>query len=307
MASNNITFNIWFFGIEDLNKVIKFATKKTRISYPRISVENITRIDRAYKNHLNYVGWDTSLVLEEKNDHIMSASELLDYIDAIAEELANTNTSDLQKILILNNFMAKNFTYNKKYIEEQDAGINNEYTQNSTGHSVRELVKNKSAVCLAYANFVAMVLNHPKLNIKTSVVESENHALNKIELDGQAYYYDFTNERNNLSVYMGKGMVKFTNLTLQLLEFAESFAYVLKRPKRRLQLVSHAEKSKARFKQIDTKVSRRLFSKYDDDLRHDGGPEISGPIGIIDDDEICEQLDLIDDIEINDPMPKTRK
>ena len=302
--------HIYFSKSYELKDVLKFATSKTRLGLQyKINYDNLTKINREDKEHLRYVPWGIECCLEEKNRDILEAEAILDYVDVLAEEIAKYAKNDRQKVLILNKFMCDHFSYDKEYVRKRHNGKYKDdlKIKKASGHTMAALIKNKSAVCVAFSNFAALVLNHPRLNVKTTIVESEKHAWNKITIEGKHYYYDFTNELTTFPLKLGNCMGKISTAMENLTAKIESYFYLIPDPKRRLMVIARFAKERDGIKKDLKplgKMSHRFFSKIDDKMYYNKNTEI---ISYIDDSKIIKEMTLIEDVKIEEPINTSKK
>ena len=186
-----------------LEEIAKIASPKTTIIYPCINYENITRVDKEYRKNLHYVASE----IYNSNPDFLSYEELLDYVDQIAEGISKYTKNDKQKVLLLDKFLAKNFSYDTKF-KNQDKKVEN--AMQNPARTIQGLVENKKGVCAPVADLAAIVLNHPKLKVKTSRQSGSNHAWNEIMIDEKYYSHDFTSNMTS-RIYVSLNCYSYIN------------------------------------------------------------------------------------------------
>lgn len=190
-----------------LEEVAKVACSKTWITTPFVNYENITRVDKESRKNLYFIA--SRMILS--NPDFLDFEVLLDYIDQVAEEISKYAKNDIQKILLLERFIDKTFKYDHKFKKKDDI----ELLENPS-RTVQGLVKNKKGVCGAISLFAAIVLNHPKLNVKTRTCSGENHGWNEIMIDEKYYSYDFTSNMSS-RIYVALNFYAFANKGCQFI------------------------------------------------------------------------------------------
>lgn len=280
-----------------LEEIAKVASPKTIIISPSINYENITRVDKEYRKNLLYVASE----IYNSNPDFLSYEELLDYVDQIAEEISKYAKNDKQKVLLLDKFFTKNFSYDTKF-KKKDKNV--ERVLQNPARTIQGLVKNKKGVCAPVADLAAIILNHPKLNVKTNRQSGNDHAWNEIMIDEKYYSYDFTSNMTS-RIYISLNCYSYINKGYEFI-----FDRVGSKVSRKIRDKSFEfARSKGAFGDVFVKkpsVVKERYGQYDPDtesyeeLGFDKYSSMSAA-------EIIKEYEEIKDVDINPTVKPSKK
>ncbi len=168
----------------DINELLEISSSKVKIIYPTINSYNITTIEKHLRNKFDNIVTNPLSLL---NAEILPHDKFLEYVDAIVNFIKQNASNDVQKVMLLDMIIQKNFKYNSKMVVEQrkmDCIHPSHYPESFFVHG--------RGVCNGLSNLARIILNHPDLNVPTEVVDSEKHSWNSIQIKNKKYFYDFT-------------------------------------------------------------------------------------------------------------------
>lgn len=122
--------------------------------------------------------------------------ELMKQVDFVAGELAEDGMSDVDKVLAVNSYLCDNVVYDVK-AAEQSADGEGTFTDSMAPYGA---LINHKAVCLGYAGafqLLAKALELDSIVVTGTLTGSQNHAWNKVKIDGKWCVVDVTSNDND--------------------------------------------------------------------------------------------------------------
>ncbi len=129
---------------------------------------------------------------------IMDNKTFLKGIDFIAKQINDNASGDLEKLLLIDKMLRENVSYDKEYYFKIMPTLTDLKQTEHKCHKVQTILRDRTAVCNAFTQFVIILLNHPLINIQSKFICGDvgydecGHAWNEVLYDGKWYSYDFT-------------------------------------------------------------------------------------------------------------------
>lgn len=214
-------------AIEKIDVVHDFFKENHNISIVA-SIADYYRVHTTCNVKVGYEFWndyDIPTGLRELTDNIKKTCDIAcikDKIEKIIDEILPVSTcSELEKIILTDIWFQRNVQYisGPKSTCEDIIYYCPDIKRESANDDV---ILNRFGRCEDIAFTAALILNHPKMNIKCRMVGASrsdgfNHAWNMIDYNEKVYYFDFTRNitRNPEKVPQTlKAMSYWTNYTL---------------------------------------------------------------------------------------------
>lgn len=131
--------------------------------------------DALYEHYINYG------IREGRGIYDVNENSCLKIYD-VAEKITNDDMSDRDRIKAVHDWMVQNIKY------DYDNYVRDTIPEESYG--IDGAMNKGTAVCEGYASTFAFFMH--VLGIECETVTSENHAWNKVKVDGEYYYIDVT-------------------------------------------------------------------------------------------------------------------
>lgn len=185
-------------------------------------IDDFKNVDRSYinpnkfQNHklnvpLSYVMWAINIQEEilvkifssSTNYNMFSANgdeslekSILDEVTKIVTSLNEEGLSDLDKVIIVSNYIQSKIQYVSDIISPADRNYSieaspQEVSWNKTG-LISTVINNNYGLCMAIANATTVLLNNPTMNVNIRSVFGSSHVWNIVNIDGNFYYIDNT-------------------------------------------------------------------------------------------------------------------
>lgn len=207
-----------YIPIKEVAHIAKEEVKVSNI-VDCFNIYSIPKEDRGNLSNFVY-----NQITDTNENMEVELNELLDIVDKIVDELNTKGESDIEKILLLDDFYYKYFSYDKKFVKQKnklDKKIDklskkkkvnqkelDKYKQKrdelgTSPHYISFLIKNNKGVCSAFSMLSYLIFSNPKLNMNVYYAESKevNHAWNAFLINEKLYLYDFTsNLTSNLKL-----------------------------------------------------------------------------------------------------------
>ena len=124
--------------------------------------------------------------------NVLSDKDFAKGLDSIISQINHYANNDIQKVLLLDKMLRENVIYDNEYYLSQD--LTNLEKRIHKSHKAQTVLRDRVAVCDAFSNFAAFVLN--KVGIECQVVYGDymgsGHAWNSVKINNNWYYCDFT-------------------------------------------------------------------------------------------------------------------
>ena len=150
---------------------------------------------------------------------------ILEKIKEILKEMNTSNLSDLDKCILISNYLQSKVQYVEGGFESHADKIyvidaNKEEVTSEKVGSVNSVINENYGLCMAIANTTTLLLNNPIFNVNVRSVFGSGHVWNVATIDGKLYYIDntwsITRNKNRV-----EGALKATNFTDDYLLFGQ--------------------------------------------------------------------------------------
>ena len=176
----------FYVDLRDLGLSYEDDIELVRTAFARALYDNPERIDLSPLFYISSSGvriYYVTLVYSE--DHTAEKEALFEAAVSRALACVTESMSDLEKALVIHDYLAVLCEYNWEIATGQDADNDDIYTAYGC-------LVNEDAVCAGYASAYKLLLNRLGIPCLTVNSTSMNHAWNLVELDGKWYHVDVT-------------------------------------------------------------------------------------------------------------------
>ena len=153
------------------------------------------------------------------DDAVLDRKTFYQCVDFIARQIAKYAVDDVDKIILFNNMLRENVTFDWFSIDiKKDNEELREYAKSKgfkiyPSHSAQAVIRKQNAVCSGIASLGTILLRHPLLNVNINNLSGHArggaHCFNEVIIDNVKYTCDFT---HNITRDFDKG---FKHLLVQ--------------------------------------------------------------------------------------------